>query len=155
MIRALLVAALLLSAGTASAQTAGDAAGRIFDEVTRAAIEGFYDEVKRAAGVADDSDATSAKDQKGGGKKQGGLPPGLARKEKLPPGLERQLQKNGTLPPGLARRDLPPDLAGRLPSTPPDIERIIVDTNVLLVEKATGAILDIIRDVVVPAGGAN
>lgn len=155
MIRALFVAALLLSAGTASAQTAGDAAGRIFDEVTRAAIEGFYDEVKRAAGVADDSDAASAKGQKGGGKKQGGLPPGLARKENLPPGLERQLQKNGTLPPGLARRDLPPDLASRLPSTPSDLERIIVDTNVLLVEKATGVILDIIRDVVVPTRGAN
>lgn len=153
--RAILIAVLFLAAGTASAQTAGDAAGRIFDEVTRAAIEGFYNEVKRAAGAADDSDTSAAKDQKGGGKKQGGLPPGLARKEKLPPGLERQLQKKGTLPPGLAKRNLPPDLASRLPSTPPDLERIIVDTNVLLVEKATGVILDIIHDVVVPAAGAN
>src|SRR5215471_5571003 len=29
-----------------------------------------------------------------------GLPPGLAKREALPPGLEKQLVRNGTLPPG-------------------------------------------------------
>ena len=29
------------------------------------------------------------------------LPPGLAKKDRLPPGLEKQLVRNGTLPPGL------------------------------------------------------
>ena len=28
-----------------------------------------------------------------------GLPPGLAKRQELPPGLQRQLHKNGTLPP--------------------------------------------------------
>src|SRR5215475_5454143 len=32
------------------------------------------------------------------------LPPGLAKKDRLPPGLERQLMRNGTLPPGLQKR---------------------------------------------------
>src|SRR5207302_1565893 len=38
---------------------------------------------------------------------RGSLPPGLAKKNHLPPGLERQLQRNGTLPPGLQRRVQP------------------------------------------------
>src|SRR5215470_14934501 len=29
------------------------------------------------------------------------LPPGLAKRDRLPPGLEKQLVRNGTLPPGL------------------------------------------------------
>ena len=32
------------------------------------------------------------------------LPPGLAKKDRLPPGLERQLEVRGTLPPGLQKR---------------------------------------------------
>src|SRR5229473_147236 len=35
------------------------------------------------------------------------LPPGLAKRDRLPPGLERQLQRNGTLPPGLQKRVQP------------------------------------------------
>src|SRR4030095_16261332 len=36
-----------------------------------------------------------------------GLPPGLAKKDHLPPGLERQLQRNGTLRPGMEKRVQP------------------------------------------------
>src|SRR5579859_4162240 len=35
---------------------------------------------------------------------QSNLPPGLAKKDRLPPGLERQLEQRGTLPPGLQKR---------------------------------------------------
>ena len=84
--------------------------------------------------------------QKGG--KSGNLPPGLAAKETLPPGLERQLERRGTLPPGLAKRDLPPDLKAGLPNARPGHRRVIVGSDVLLIELATGIILDIIRDVV-------
>jgi hypothetical protein len=48
-----------------------------------------------------------------------GLPPGLAKRGgKLPPGLQKHLDKNGTLPPGLQKRlqPLPTDLDGRLPA---------------------------------------
>lgn len=34
----------------------------------------------------------------------GGLPPGLAGRDRLPPGLERQLRETGSLPPGLQRQ---------------------------------------------------
>ena len=46
-----------------------------------------------------------------------GLPPGLAKRGgKLPPGLQKHLEKNGTLPPGLQKRlePLPQDLEARL-----------------------------------------
>src|SRR3546814_58357 len=44
------------------------------------------------------------------GQKHKDLPPGLARRGTLPPGLAKQLARNGTLPPGLAKRSLPHDL---------------------------------------------
>src|SRR5579864_3107297 len=31
---------------------------------------------------------------------ENGLPPGLAKRDQLPPGLEKQLRERGTLPPG-------------------------------------------------------
>ena len=37
-----------------------------------------------------------------------GLPPGLAKKEHLPPGLQRQLVRNGKLPLGLEKKIEPP-----------------------------------------------
>ncbi|MEE9196375.1 MAG: hypothetical protein V3U44_11070, partial [Alphaproteobacteria bacterium] len=39
------------------------------------------------------------------------LPPGLAKRQTLPPGLAMQIRRNGTLPPGLAKRNLPLGLA--------------------------------------------
>src|ERR1019366_4904676 len=55
---------------------------------------------------------------------RGNLPPGLAKKDRLPPGLERQLELRGTLPPGLRGRiyAVPPDLERELPSPPPNCE---------------------------------
>ncbi|MDE3165012.1 MAG: hypothetical protein KGN36_04325, partial [Acidobacteriota bacterium] len=49
-----------------------------------------------------------------------GLPPGLAKRSDLPPGLEKQLRRNGTLPPGLQKKlvAFPPDLERRLPPPP-------------------------------------
>lgn len=76
-----------------------------------------------------------------------GLPPGLARRDSLPPGLQRQLVRNGRLPPGLERRALPPDLRARLPSRDPRYDMVQVGTDVLLILIATGVILDIIDDV--------
>jgi len=36
-----------------------------------------------------------------------GLPPGLAKKEHLPPGLQKHLARNGQLPPGLQKKIQP------------------------------------------------
>jgi hypothetical protein len=73
------------------------------------------------------------------------LPPGLAKRDKLPPGLERQLQKNGTLPPGLQKRvqSLPEVCERQLPSLPDNIERVIYSRRVMLLDDNTNRILDI------------
>jgi hypothetical protein len=78
-----------------------------------------------------------AKKNKGKNKK---MPPGLAKRKTLPPGLA----KRHTLPPGLAVRELPDDLVSQLPPPAEGSERIIADENIVLIEKATGRVLDII-----------
>lgn len=90
---------------------------------------------------------------RGHGKGKKGLPPGLAKREKLPPGLEKQLQRNGTLPPGLEKKmePLPRELEGRLKRLPPDHVRVTIGTDVIILDKTTQKILDIIRDVAVLA----
>ena len=79
-------------------------------------------------------------------KKKGGknMPPGLAKKDELPPGLQKQLEKNGTLPPGLAKRNLPNDLASQLPRRANTQERVVIEEDIVLIEKTTGIILDIL-----------
>ena len=58
------------------------------------------------------------------------------------------MERNGTLPPGLAKRDLPTDLEAKLPEAEAGRKRVIVDNDVVLIEQATGRILDILKDVV-------
>ena len=77
------------------------------------------------------------------------LPPGLAKRETLSPGLERQLQRNGTLPPGLQRRvqPLPIALEQQLPPVPVGMRRIVIGVHVVLLQEATSRIADLIRNV--------
>jgi hypothetical protein len=80
-----------------------------------------------------------------------GLPPGLAKRGgKLPPGLQKHLDKNGTLPPGLQKRlePLPQDLDARLPRLPDYWERVIHERDVILVDRRTNSILDVIENVI-------
>lgn len=78
-----------------------------------------------------------------------GLPPGLAKREELPPGLQRHLERNGVLPPGLQKRlqPLPTSLSRRLPRTPAGVRRGVLNGNVVLVEERTSRVLDIMHDV--------
>ena len=78
-----------------------------------------------------------------------GLPPGLAKRESLPPGLQKQVMRRGTLPPGLESKlhPLPDTLARQLPRLPDGIRRVVVDRDVLLVENRNDRILDILRNV--------
>lgn len=86
-----------------------------------------------------------------------GLPPGLAKRETLPPGLQKHLQRNGTLPPGLQRRiqPLPQTLAQKLPKPPDGVKRVVVAGNVILLEERTSKILDIVTDVIGVAKGSG
>lgn len=112
---------------------AEEAAGVIFTEIEKRIIGEYFG---KAAGA-----------DKGKGKSKQ-MPPGLARKDELPAGLQNQIVKNGTLPPGLAKRDLPSDLVLELPAAKKGTQRKIVGSDVVLIQTATGIVLDVIRDVV-------
>ena len=77
------------------------------------------------------------------------MPYGLSKRASLPPGLQKQLDRNGRLPRGLAKRNLPADLQSKLITRPPEQEVTIVDKDVVLLDRVTGVVLDVIYDVVV------
>lgn len=101
---------------------------RIFSEIERAIICDYFG--------CETEDAGKPRRAKS-------LPPGLAKRESLPPGLAKRDQ----LPPGLAKREIPSDLAARLGLPPRGTERVLVGGDLVLVETATGLILDILRGV--------
>lgn len=96
-------------AGPGRAQSAADI---VFSEVERRLILEYFGHPPKGAP---------------GGK---GMPPGLA--------------KQGKLPPGIAKKALPADLLRRLPAARPGTERVIVDNDVVLIAAATGVILDVL-----------
>jgi hypothetical protein len=88
--------------------------------------------------------------------KRKGLPPGLAKRGgNLPPGLQKHLEKNGRLPPGLQKRlnPLPVDLDSQLPRLPDYWQRVIFERDVILIDRRSNRILDIIEDVIALATG--
>src|SRR5438128_10633952 len=64
------------------------------------------------------------------------LPPGLAKRESLPPGLLKQLRERGTLPPGLEKRltPVPAGLGGRLPAMPAYDTRYFAGRDLIVVD---------------------
>jgi hypothetical protein len=132
--RAFLVLSLLASAivGSYGSVTASDSnrPARFMAEERRM-IEEYYHQGKK--------------------QKQKGLPPGLAKRGgNLPPGLQKQLHKNGRLAPGLQKRlePLPVGLDRRLPRLPEYWERVILERDIILVDRRTDRILDIIENVI-------
>jgi len=132
-------------------QVLGDIADIVFKEVEKRAIEEYYKRVPggdTASTETEDSEVKKSKgkkDKSAKGKERGnGLPPGLAKRDQLPPGLAK---RGNLLPPGLMKSDLPPDLEKQLPKLPDDLERVVVDNDVLLVQRGTDLILDVIKGV--------
>lgn len=76
---------------------------------------------------------------------QGDLPPGLAKRDRLPPGLEKQLVRRGTLPPGLQKRiyPCPEEFERRLPPPPPDCAHVLIAGHIVLLNRRTNVIVDI------------
>ena len=74
------------------------------------------------------------------------LPPGLAKRDELPPGLARQLRVRGTLPPGLMRKvhPVPVEFVHYLPPPPPDCEHVLLGGNIVLLNRRTHLVLDIV-----------
>jgi hypothetical protein len=80
-----------------------------------------------------------------------GLPPGLAKKNgNLPPGLEKQLQRNGSLPPGLEKKMLPcpVEITQQLPPLPPDYQRSVIGASIVVFNRKTNIVVDVMADVV-------
>ena len=74
------------------------------------------------------------------------LPPGLAKKGKIPPGHAKKLYRNQAIPPGLEWQNLPDDLERRLSRLPDGHVRITVGADVGIMNVRTRVILDLIED---------
>jgi hypothetical protein len=77
---------------------------------------------------------------------QNNLPPGLAKKDRLPSGLEKQLVHRGTIPPGLQKRlqPVPADLERRLPPPPPECAHVLVGGHIVLFNQRTNVVVDLV-----------
>jgi hypothetical protein len=75
------------------------------------------------------------------------LPPGLAERDQLPPGMEKQLVVRGTLPPGLRKKiqHCPEDMERRLPPPPPDCEHVVIGGHVVLLNIKSFAVVDVVH----------
>jgi hypothetical protein len=98
-----------------------DQGGRFYQDRDRDAMRGWYNDHRNQ------------------------LPPGLAKKDRLPPGLERQLVRRGSLPPGLQKRlqPVPEDLEQRLPPPPPECAHVLIGGHIVLLNRRTNIIVDV------------
>jgi Ni/Co efflux regulator RcnB len=128
---ATLAAVLLLVPGTGMAQGRGQSPPQ------------------RTAARADSPIERAIREWFGNPQNLSGLPPGLAKRETLAPGLQRQLRERGQLPPGLRDRayDLPHELVIRLPRIEENHRWITIGGNVILLDETTSLIVDLIADV--------
>ena len=134
--------ALSLSQSTNSKDAPKPKLEATVDDVTKAAIVKYFNEIKTKNG-------NNKSSHKGKKSKSKALPPGLAKKKALPPGLTKQLERNGRLPPGLEKRELPADLRQRLSPPKDGTERVIIGDDIVLIEHRTQIILDILSDIII------
>lgn len=80
---------------------------------------------------------------------RGSLPPGLAKRESLPPGLRQQLRERGELPPGLQKRliPVPAPWVSRLPQIPAHHTRYFAGDDFIVIDTRTNRVVAIVRDV--------
>ena len=93
----------------------------------------------------DDRDRTQIRQYyEASGRHRQDLPPGLAKREgNLPPGLA----KRDRLPPGLQGEPLPRDLERRLSPIPSAYVRVRIGQDVVLMDRRTRVVLDVIYGV--------
>ncbi|OFX13221.1 MAG: hypothetical protein A2516_01100 [Alphaproteobacteria bacterium RIFOXYD12_FULL_60_8] len=142
---AVALVALLLLPGVAVAQSTADViVDTVLTEVEKRVVRDYY-AASSDKMAAESEDKTGKKSKVNGGKeKGGGLPPGLAKRDTLPPGLA----KRQTLPPGLAKSALPDALRNKLPTRTAKHEIATVDNSVVLIERGTGIVLDVLENVI-------
>jgi len=133
---------ILAAAPAAEAAKAPESAESYREQERRGSV-GRAREVAEAV-VFSDRDQQVIRSYYSGGR---GLPPGLAKKGRLPPGLAKQLRRNGSLPPGLQKRygaePFPADLSQQLPRLPSGCSRIMIAGRAVLLDRNHN-VLDII-----------
>ena len=79
---------------------------------------------------------------------RGNLPPGLAKRRTLPPGLSQQLRERGTLPPGLRDYYTPVPAAWnlRFPAIPTYYQRYFVGSHLIIIDTRDNTLVSLIRD---------
>ena len=73
-------------------------------------------------------------------------PEAAGKVKPLPPGIRKKLARGGTLPPGIAKQVLPDGLHRQLPARDGQ-DYQVVGTDVVLVDRATKVIVDVLKDV--------
>lgn len=74
-----------------------------------------------------------------------GLPPGLAKQGKIPPGHAFRMQRHQGVPPGVTWETLPADVERRLSRLPDGDVRIVIGTEVAILHTRTRVVLDVIE----------
>lgn len=103
-------------------------AGIVFSATDREIISRYYANLHPGRG-------------KGHGKK---TPPGLAKRGTLPPGLARR----DVLPKGLRGRGLPVGLESQLRPLPEPYVRLVIGTDIVIINRHTRVMMDILRGVI-------
>src|SRR6185295_1117569 len=138
-----------LSATAASAAVQGKSQGKGREEARKPETKSAKEAGKPGEPVFATAEIRVIRDWFGNPTNLKGLPPGLAKKESLPPGLEKQLRRNGSLPPGLEKKiqPLPRDLEVRLPRLPDGQRRVIISGTVILLDNKRNLMLDVLANV--------
>jgi hypothetical protein len=74
------------------------------------------------------------------------LPPGLAKKGKVPPGHAYKMRRNYGVPPDVAWAYLPPEVERRLSRLPDGYARIVIGADVAIMNTRTRVVVDLLED---------
>lgn len=75
-----------------------------------------------------------------------GLPPGLAKQGKVPPGHAMKLRRGAPIPQGHSWRAMPRELEDRLSRLPEGYVRIIVGADIGIMNVRTRVVVDLLED---------
>lgn len=75
------------------------------------------------------------------------LPPGLAKKGKIPPGHAFKLRRNQSVPPNINWDRLPSDVERRLSRLPDGFVRVIIGADVGILNTRTRVVVDLLEDI--------
>jgi hypothetical protein len=128
------------------AQPAGPSVGEVvIDTVARRILHDYYARNAGAWVVAHPDEGGGNGKKNKNKQKHKDIPPGIAKKGTLPPGIYKQLVRNGQIPPEAHYRPLPPDLIVQLPPIAPAYRFVIADDRVMLIQAATNVIMDVLQ----------